>query len=117
MDSNNTLVGFGAGKVILLGEHSVVYGYPALAGPLSRGVTARGEVANKCQLVIPEALTPEQRKVLKAAFGRAMAACDEPGVRVSFNTDLPLSMGLGSSGALSVACARVLLQAAGRKAS
>jgi mevalonate kinase len=119
MDTNDTttLKGFGAGKVILLGEHSVVYGYPAMAGPLSRGVTALGEPASKCQLVIPEALTVEQRKVLKAAFGRAMAACGEPGVKVSFETDLPLSMGLGSSGALSVACARVLLQAAGRKAT
>jgi mevalonate kinase len=119
MDTNDTtsLKGFGAGKVILLGEHSVVYGYPAMAGPLSRGVTARGEPASKCQLVIPEALTGEQRKVLKAAFGRAMAVCGEPGVKVSFDTDLPLSMGLGSSGALSVACARVLLQAAGRKAT
>ncbi|MBM7117801.1 mevalonate kinase [Archangium primigenium] len=117
MDKNSGFVGFGAGKVILLGEHSVVYGYPALAGPLSRGVTARGEASNKCQLVIPDALMPEQRKVLKAAFGRAMAVCDEPGVKVTFNTDLPLSMGLGSSGALSVACARVLLQAAGRKGS
>jgi mevalonate kinase len=115
MDNNNGFTGFGAGKVIVLGEHSVVYGYPALAGPLSRGVTARGEPSSKCQIVIPDALMPEQRKVLKAAFSRAMAACDEPGVKVSFDTGLPLSMGLGSSGALSVACARVLLQAAGRK--
>jgi mevalonate kinase len=110
------MTGFGAGKVILLGEHSVVYGYPALAGPLSRGVTARAEPANKCQIVVPEALTADQRKVLKAAFGRAMEACGAPGVKVSFDTNLPLSMGLGSSGALSVACARVLLKAAGKVA-
>jgi len=64
MDTNNTspLVGFGAGKVILLGEHSVVYGYPALAGPLSKGVTAKGEAASRCQLVIPEALMPSSAR-------------------------------------------------------
>ena len=31
------------GKVILLGEHSVVYGHPALAGALADGVTVEAK--------------------------------------------------------------------------
>jgi mevalonate kinase len=38
-------------------------------------------------------------------------------VKVSLESELPLSMGLGSSAAVSVACSRVLLKAAGRKDS
>ncbi len=38
-------------------------------------------------------------------------------MKVTLESELPLSMGLGSSAALSVACARVLLKAAGRKAA
>lgn len=108
-------MGFGAGKVILLGEHSVVYGYPALAGPLSYGVTARGVRAKKPQLSLPKTLNRAQRALLTRAFQRAAGLCGNPGVKVSVESELPLSMGLGSSAALSVACVRLLLKVAGRK--
>lgn len=112
-----SLTGFGAGKVILLGEHAGVYGHPVLAGPLSRGVRARALPARRCRLVLSEMLAPAPRQAVLRAFARAAEACGQPRVEVSLETDLPLSMGLGSSAALSVACARVLLQAAGRDAS
>ncbi|MCP3140799.1 mevalonate kinase [Pyxidicoccus xibeiensis] len=108
------LTAFGAGKVILLGEHSVVYGHPALAGPLSQGVKALGVPAKKCQLVLPSTLSRPQRAQLTAAFARAAQATGEPPVKVALEADLPLAVGLGSSAALSVACARLLLQAAGQ---
>jgi mevalonate kinase len=111
------LTGFGAGKVILLGEHSVVYGHPALAGPLNLGVTARGVKSKRCQLALPGALTRAQKALLTGAFQRAARLCGSPGVKVTMESELPLSMGLGSSAALSVACSRVLLKAAGRKDS
>jgi mevalonate kinase len=112
-----SLTAFGPGKVILLGEHSVVFGYPALAGPLSWGVSARGAPAKKTQLVLSPDVKGPGRKLLLNAFARAAKACDNPKVRVTLESDLPMSMGLGSSAAVAVAVSRLLLQAAGKAPS
>jgi mevalonate kinase len=105
------LTAFGPGKVILLGEHGVVYGHPALAAPLSRGVHAVATPARAPRLVVPASLAPAQAAALRRAFLVAAAQAGSPGVLVRLTSDLPISMGLGSSGALSVAVSRVLLEA------
>lgn len=115
------------GKLILLGEHAVVYGMPALAIPVSEK-RARAEVSlNNSGLVRIEALVtgdswpPKGRatSALKPLAEMILAAArrfnrEEIGVAVKLDSDIPIASGMGSSAAVAVALARALARALNR---
>ena len=60
-------VGRGNGKTVLLGEHAVVYGMPAIAAGISLGATARAEPSDVSSIRIAE-------RVARSADGSDLAA-------------------------------------------
>jgi mevalonate kinase len=107
------------GKVILLGEHAVVYGVPAIAVGIERGAHATATVLPKgpSRLVIEgfpiEILEDDAKRDLSRAFRAILAptrvAHDvTTSWDVAVRADLPPGGGLGCSAALGVAIARAL---------
>jgi len=102
------------GKVILIGEHAVVFGQAALAGALARGVTVDLDRDAPGRLRIPgwaidvaidgdHPVAAAIRMLLDAA---GVAGPLDFGLRI--DADVPAGAGLGSSAALAVAVARAV---------
>jgi mevalonate kinase len=108
------------GKIILFGEHAVVYGRPALAVPVTQ-VQATAEVTGASGAGIhidapevhldAERLTLPPAQPLRAAIDGVLAALDVPSpppLNIRIISSIPVASGLGSGAAVSVALIRAL---------
>jgi mevalonate kinase len=99
-----------SGKVILLGEHAVVYGTPALAAALDRGASAEARLATQAELCCQdESVRPGEGR-LGEAFAKLLETLAAPPVHVRASLEIPAGCGLGASAALGVAVARAVVE-------
>ncbi len=107
--SGQVAIGRAPGKIILFGEHAVVYGEPAIGLPLSRGASVRltpgtGKVRIQTTSESPvkasaRAATP--RDLVERALGDTARRSD-----VEIELAFPPMSGLGSSAAIAIALLR-----------
>lgn len=105
-------VGRGNGKTLLLGEHAVVYGMPAIAAGIPLGAIATATPSDAFAIRVADR-TGQPGSELLSALSAAAGALGVGPHRVEVDVSVPLGSGLGGSAAIGVAVSRALLAASG----
>ena len=97
-----TVTSSAPGKLMLLGEHAVVYGYPCLVAAVNKGITVKISNSPDKQ-VIPDSV------YVKAAVRKFFAKYQvKSSISISTTSDILPTWGLGSSAAVTVAALNAL---------
>jgi len=115
---SDSVEGIGHGKIILLGEHSVVYGRHAIAVPAPVNIRTKvQDTEDEILLMIPSwgveyrlDKNPKKRQSFEKPAGLILdqMGLSKKGMKIEVFSDIPRGMGLGGSAAIAVSIIKAL---------
>jgi len=96
------------GKLMLLGEHAVVYGYPCLVTAVNKGISVTIKKTDNREIQLNSPLAPKSVYVAAAVSEFSRKYKIKSGLLITVTSDLHPLWGLGSSSAVTVATIKAL---------